>query len=160
MAYPSLPCSNLYRYTNRMPYVSVAPEVELFYELRYTTSPNPSSTPWLLVLHPIFLDLTFASVYIDGPDQLLERFNILLIDFRCHGRTRSKVSPCCDLWTLAADLAVAFDKLNLSPLHVFAGDSLSAEVAMRLAGLFPELVLSVCMGAMPPATECVSICSI
>ncbi|KAG0144358.1 hypothetical protein CROQUDRAFT_134435 [Cronartium quercuum f. sp. fusiforme G11] len=137
-----------------MPYLTVAPEVELFYEIRHSTSPKPSSlTPWLLILHPIFLDLTFASVYIDGPGQLLERFNILLIDFRCHGRTRSKVSPRCDLWTLAVDLAVALDKLNLPPLHVFAGDSLSTEVSIRMAGLFPELVLSVCMSAMPPATE-------
>ncbi|KAH9824391.1 Alpha/Beta hydrolase protein [Melampsora americana] len=136
-----------------MPYVTVTPGVDLYYELRKSTASNPSEKPWLLSLHPVFLDLTFAEPYVEGKGDLLERFNIIMIDFRCHGRTISKVSPCCDLWSLATDLAIALDKLMIGPVHVLAGDSLGTEVSMRLAGLFPESVTSICMCAMPPETE-------
>lgn len=139
-----------------MPHLCVAPEVELYYEIRHSTASSPSDQPWLLVLHPVFLDLTFALIYLDGPGQLLETFNVLLIDSRCHGRTRSKVYPTCDLWTLAADLAIVLDKLELFRVHVLASDGPSAEVSMRLDALFPGLIQSLCMCAMPPATECVS----
>ncbi|WAR58292.1 hypothetical protein PtB15_5B526 [Puccinia triticina] len=98
-----------------MPFVNVAGDVNLFYEIKPTTSALQATTPWLLILHPQFLDISFVYPYVDGPGQLLERFNIILIDFRSHGRTQAKVSPSCDLWTLAADLAFALHKLNLPP---------------------------------------------
>lgn len=133
-----------------MPYLNTASDVEIYYEIRQSTQP---SAPWLLILHPIFLDLTFASIYIDGKGELLERFNIILLDCRSHGRTRSTVSPSCDLWTLSVDLALILLKLEIYQIHILASDSLSTEVSMRFAGLFPDTVLSLCMCAMPPATE-------
>ncbi|KAH9819637.1 Alpha/Beta hydrolase protein [Melampsora americana] len=133
-----------------MPYLNIASDVEIYYEVHNSTQ---SSAPWLLILHPIFLDLTFASIYMNGQGELLERFNILLLDSRSHGRTRSKVSPSCDLWTLSVDLAFILLKLNIDQIHILASDSLSTEVSIRFAGLFPDVVLSLCMCAMPPATE-------
>ncbi|WAQ84957.1 hypothetical protein PtA15_5A530 [Puccinia triticina] len=136
-----------------MPFVNVAGDVNLFYEIKPTTSALQATTPWLLILHPQFLDISFVYPYVDGPGQLLERFNIILIDFRSHGRTQAKVSPSCDLWTLAADLAFALHKLNLPPVHLLATDPLGAEVAIRFSGLFASLVVSVCMCTMPPSQE-------
>ncbi|MBW0522846.1 hypothetical protein O181_062561 [Austropuccinia psidii MF-1] len=139
-----------------MPFITVAQDVNLYYEIIpsiSTTTSNSNSIPWLIILPPIFLDITFTFPYIHGPGQLSQNFNIILIDFRCHGRTCSKVSPSCDLWTLAADLAFALHQLKLNQLHVLAGDSLGTEVTLRLIGLFPSLVISACLCCLPPLTE-------
>ncbi|KAI7959967.1 hypothetical protein MJO29_005035 [Puccinia striiformis f. sp. tritici] len=127
-----------------MPSINVAKDVNLFYEIKpISSSPHPATTPWLVILHPLFLDISFVYPYVNGPGQLLERFNIILIDFRSHGRTRAKVSPSCDLWTLAADLAFALHKLRLPPVHILATDPLGSEVAIRFSGLFASQVLSI-----------------
>ncbi|PLW28936.1 hypothetical protein PCANC_26669 [Puccinia coronata f. sp. avenae] len=136
-----------------MPFISVASDVNLFYEIHLSSSPQQATRPWLLILHPLFLDISFVYSYVNGPGQLLERFNIILIDFRSHGRTEAKASPSCDLWTLTADLAFALHKLNLPPVHLFATDALGSEVAFRLCGLFAPLVLSVCLCTVPPSEE-------
>ncbi|POW23462.1 hypothetical protein PSHT_00191 [Puccinia striiformis] len=141
-----------------MPSINVAKDVNLFYEIKsISSSPHPATTPWLVILHPLFLDISFVYPYVNGPGQLLERFNIILIDFRSHGRTQAKVSPSCDLWTLAADLAFALHKLSLPPVHILATDPLGSEVAIRFSGLFASQVLSICLCTVPPPEEFVYI---
>ncbi|KAI7954576.1 hypothetical protein MJO28_004976, partial [Puccinia striiformis f. sp. tritici] len=142
------------RATRTMPSINVAKDVNLFYEIKsISSSPHPATTPWLVILHPLFLDISFVYPYVNGPGQLLERFNIILIDFRSHGRTQAKVSPSCDLWTLAADLAFALHKLSLPPVHILATDPLGSEVAIRFSGLFASQVLSICLCTVPPPEE-------
>jgi len=141
-----------------MPFIQVADDVNLYHEIRLSThhhhqQPLQKNVPWLLILHPLFLDISFLYPYLNPPSPLLDRFNIILIDFRSHGRTHAKVSPSCDLWTLAADLAFALHKLNLPPVHLFATDPRGSEVAIRLCGLFSPLVLSVCLCTIPPPEE-------
>ncbi|KAI8461551.1 hypothetical protein BY996DRAFT_6429341 [Phakopsora pachyrhizi] len=118
-----------------------------------SSSFKTSSEPWLMIIHPMFLDLSFVNEFLCLNQGLSTRFNIILFDLRSHGRTSSIVSPSCDLWTLAADLALGLKLLSIDTVHLLCLDVLSTEISIRIAGLFPDLVLSSCMCNLPPATE-------
>lgn len=55
----------------------------------------------------------------------------------------SPVTHTIDYLTFAADIAMGMQKLRLPPVHVIGAQSCATEVAIRLASVFPEKVLSV-----------------
>ncbi|KAG0140553.1 hypothetical protein CROQUDRAFT_53072 [Cronartium quercuum f. sp. fusiforme G11] len=144
-----------------MPLLTLSSNVSLNYEINFqdpltkerkeTDSPAdcPVSKPWLLVLHPIWLDLTWDRPITTDQDYL-ERFNIIAFDQRAHGRTQSVISVCNDLNTLAADMAFAIQKLTLPPVNVLASNSWASDIAIRLAAVFPEKVHSLFLCGLAP----------
>lgn len=86
-------------------------------EVKHTSLPSecPSSKPWLLVIHPVWVDLTWLRS-ITQDDDFLELYNIITFDQRDHGRTQSALCPTTDFNTMAADLAFAMQKLSLPPV--------------------------------------------
>lgn len=133
-----------------MGFVTVSPGVQLFYEIRPTTATD--RRPWLLFLHPTTCDVSLASDFWTDP-RFLARFNLIAFDQRHHGRTRAVARGSCDIWSLAADLAIGLHKLHIPPVHIFTGQSWPSEIAVRLTILFPERVASLALCGIGPDVE-------
>lgn len=90
-------------------YIDIPPELSIYYR---TNSPfgNVASCdptrPFLILLHPAFLDTTWLNAQFDDP-RLNDHYNMVAFDTRCSGRTRSRPSAAHDAWVEAADLAFA-----------------------------------------------------
>lgn len=95
-----------------MPQLELSPELSLYYEI----VPSKAENPWLLLLHPILTDLLWMKSLTDRPD-IRKSFNCISFDQRSHGRTQSPISLTIDVHTLAADLAMAMQKLKLPPVR-------------------------------------------
>ncbi|KAG0145708.1 hypothetical protein CROQUDRAFT_45430 [Cronartium quercuum f. sp. fusiforme G11] len=144
-----------------MPILKLLPSTNLYYEITFqdpltketkkTDSPTdcPLLKPWLLVIHPGYGDLTDVKSITDD-EEYLERFNIIAFDGRDHGRTECPISPSRDYNSMSADLAFAMQKLGLPPVNVLASHIWATDIAIRLAALFPEKVLSLFLCGLFP----------
>ncbi|KAI0268106.1 alpha/beta-hydrolase [Gloeopeniophorella convolvens] len=141
-----------------MPYVDITQGSD-FASLWYiTNSPtghvssfNPDK-PTIILLHPFFLDSTWLDVQFGDP-RMNEDYNLIAFDQRAAGRTLSRPNGAQDAWTDAADLAFACHALWLPPSHVWASETTGANLALRFAALFPDMVLSLTMLSVPSPTE-------
>ncbi|KAI0254856.1 alpha/beta-hydrolase [Lactifluus subvellereus] len=141
-----------------MPYVDIAQGND-FASLWYmTNSPTghvssfDPDKPTVILLHPFFLDTTWLDTQFGDP-RLDEDYNLIAFDQRASGRTLSRPNGKQDAWTDAADLAFACHALWLPPAHVWASETTGANMAIRLAALFPHMVLSLTMLSVPSPTE-------
>ncbi|KAG0141504.1 hypothetical protein CROQUDRAFT_136112 [Cronartium quercuum f. sp. fusiforme G11] len=128
-----------------MPHLELSSDVSLYYE----TISNKVDHPWLLLIHPLMMDLSWVKGFTEQPD-IKTTFNCVLFDLRLHGRTQSPLSSKLDRHTLAADLAMGMQILKLPPVHVIAGQANTSEVALALAATFPEKVLSMFLCGLGP----------
>ncbi|GAA5821026.1 hypothetical protein JCM11251_001927 [Rhodosporidiobolus azoricus] len=140
-----------------MPHISLPGSVQLYYELHRSASassstdspsPNgaPSAKPVLLLLAPSMLDVTFLEPYVET---FKNDYDICCLELRSHGRSRNPATAGVDFWVLAADVAHAVEALHLAPCHVYGAGSLAFQVALKLAILFPSLVLSLTLAGAP-----------
>ncbi|KEI37783.1 uncharacterized protein L969DRAFT_601776 [Mixia osmundae IAM 14324] len=108
--------------------------------------------PTVLFVHPTFLGLNFfESVFRDR--QMRDNLNIVLLDLRLHGRTRSEVDARHDLFVTAADLAHFMAELDVPCAHVVGVHTTGSMAALRLALLFPHRVQSLQMISVPDMVE-------
>ncbi|KAH9950101.1 Alpha/Beta hydrolase protein [Amylocystis lapponica] len=140
-----------------MPYVDLVSKDDYASIWYITNTPNGNvgsfdpSKPTIVMLHPLFLDLTWMYPQMED-HRLYLNYNIILFDTRATGKSIYRHSGRYDLWVAAADLAFAFHYLNLPPAHIFAPE-IYGYAALRLASLFPELCLSVTVVNIPGQTE-------
>ncbi|GAA6008327.1 hypothetical protein JCM10207_000087 [Rhodosporidiobolus poonsookiae] len=130
-----------------MPYLRLptANPVELFYETfppkpASTSSARPTPAPSLLLLSPLCLNNTFLTPYVERFTE--EGYAVTALELRSHGRSKNGPTAAFDGWTLAADVAVVMHALQLPPSHIFGSGCSAFQTALKLAVLFPPLVLS------------------
>ncbi|KAG8218315.1 alpha/beta-hydrolase [Butyriboletus roseoflavus] len=108
--------------------------------------------PTVALLHPLFLDSSWLTRHFDDP-RLSSDYNLVAFDQRNQGRSRCRPSALHDCYVDAADLASAIQALMLPPAHFLAFECISVNAVLRLAALWPELVLSLSLCNVPPPTE-------
>lgn len=96
-----------------MPFLELSSDVKLFYEI-HESSPEK---PWLLLLHPLIADISWVFSILEHPT-IKKNFNCIAFDFRFHGRTQAPISHNVDYFTLAADMAMGMQKLQLPPVRL------------------------------------------
>ncbi|KAJ7144471.1 Alpha/Beta hydrolase protein [Mycena epipterygia] len=107
-------------------------------------------TPTLILLHPVYV-----AVHIFHPifaDPRLRQFNLVTLDLRGHGATTAKAEDTYTQQTAACDGLGLMDALNISACHVM-GVSMGACIALQMAILAPERVLSLFMLSPLPLKE-------
>ncbi|KAJ7768145.1 Alpha/Beta hydrolase protein [Mycena maculata] len=106
--------------------------------------------PTLILIHPVYLGShVFHPIY---ADPMLRRFNLVAIDLRLHGRTSAKVENTYGRETAARDVLMLMGVLKLPPCHIM-GVAMGACIALQMAVLAPEKVLSTFMFSPPPLKE-------
>ncbi|KAG0143998.1 hypothetical protein CROQUDRAFT_660531 [Cronartium quercuum f. sp. fusiforme G11] len=128
-----------------MPHLEISSEVSMYYEI-VSSEPN---NPWLLLIHPFISNFSVIKDFAEQP-VIKSMFNCILFEMRYHGRTRAPLSAKLDRHTFATDLAMGMQKLQLPPVHVIAGQANTSEVALALAAIFPEKVLSIFLCGLGP----------
>ncbi|BGP37417.1 hypothetical protein JCM10450v2_001327 [Rhodotorula kratochvilovae] len=129
-----------------MPFLSLPSAVRMHYEVLKpdgstdTGAALDPTRPTLVVLVP-FLAVTLQDVPQVWPDSPLHATHqIVAFSPRSHGRTISEPQPQHDPFVSAADLAFAFEALQLPPSPLFAPGSICGRIAVAFAVLFPQLV--------------------
>ncbi|PVG02329.1 alpha/beta-hydrolase [Serendipita vermifera] len=135
-----------------MPLVTVDQDLRFFYNI---FSPKGSvldgSKPTILLLHPTFFDQTFfAPQYTD--EDLAEKYNLVVLDHHYHGGTQVTLDDgVYDFGKVTRDIFRFLDALNIDKVHLL-GVALGAAIALRMAMLHIERVLSLTLCSMgPPA---------
>ncbi|EGG09772.1 uncharacterized protein MELLADRAFT_71157 [Melampsora larici-populina 98AG31] len=128
-----------------MPFLELSSEVSLYYEIYRSKKENP----WILLLHPILTDMSWTTSFSAQPE-IKGGFNCIVFDYRIHGRTQAPLTPTLDYYMFAADIAMGMQKLQLPPVHVIAVQFSASEVALKLAAVFPEKVLSMFLCGLCP----------
>ncbi|KAJ7459240.1 Alpha/Beta hydrolase protein [Mycena latifolia] len=106
--------------------------------------------PTVVLIHPVYAPSTlFHPVF---ADPRLRRFNLVTLDLRGHGTTSAKVEDTYGRETAARDVLNLMKALDLPPCHVM-GVSMGACIALQMAILAPERVLSLFMLSPLPLTE-------
>ncbi|KAM0787993.1 hypothetical protein ACM66B_006194 [Microbotryomycetes sp. NB124-2] len=98
-----------------------------------------------MVMAPSWLDLTFVEKSLLHHKGLREKFNIIGVELRGHGRSKGPFSAQYDHFVGAAEIALLMKKLNLAPCHMFATGAFACAVVFKLSLIFPSLVLSMAL---------------
>ncbi|KAF7349769.1 Alpha/beta hydrolase [Mycena sanguinolenta] len=106
--------------------------------------------PTILLIHPSYtLSAIFHPMF---EDPRLRRFNLVAMDLRGHGGTTAKVEDTFTTEIAAEDFLALLDALEISACHV-AGVSFGASIALEMAIIAAEKVLSLFMLSPPPFVE-------
>ncbi|KAK7035657.1 AB hydrolase-1 domain-containing protein [Favolaschia claudopus] len=106
--------------------------------------------PTVLFVHPVYV--TSAIFHPIFADTKLRRFNLLTMDLRGHGRTSATVDDSYGREVAAHDVLGLIDALKISACHV-VGISMGANIALQMAVIAPEKVLSLFLLSPSPSTE-------
>jgi pimeloyl-ACP methyl ester carboxylesterase len=126
--------------------------VRLHYEVLNDPSTSPTSNlldsrkPTLLALLPFYTTQATELPELNN-SSLRQSHNIIAISPRSHGRTAGEVKPSQDAFVSAADLAFAYEALQLPPCQIWAPGSICARIALAFAALFPDLVTALVLCA-------------
>lgn len=138
-----------------MPFVEVSSGVRLHYEVTYCEGDAQQAAlrPWLMIIHPLLMDSSYLKTLINEPI-LHKSFNRIAFDARHHGRSQCPPSKAIDLYTLAADFAIGLEKLQIPAVHALGSHTWASEIILRMAGLFPSKIISLCLcSVLPPILE-------
>ncbi|EGG08351.1 uncharacterized protein MELLADRAFT_71486 [Melampsora larici-populina 98AG31] len=136
-----------------MPHAQVSPGTTLYYEIKpCTQNPTLPETPWLLIVHPLYQDISCITHLSEDP-VLRANFNVILFDDRYHGRSESSPSACFDCYTQAADLAMGMELLKIPNAHCMSTHPWATEVLLRMGFVFKEKVTSLCLCSLPSDQE-------
>ncbi|KAF8144700.1 Alpha/Beta hydrolase protein [Mycena galopus ATCC 62051] len=106
--------------------------------------------PTILLIHPVYgMAAVFHPIY---EDPRLRRFNLVAMDLRGHGWTSAKVEDTYNGRVAAEDVLKLMEALEISACHV-AGISTGASVALQMAIMAPEKMLSLFLLSPCPLTE-------
>ncbi|KAH7930046.1 alpha/beta-hydrolase [Leucogyrophana mollusca] len=141
-----------------MPYIDI-PSRDDYVSIWYITNSVHGNVgsfdpekPTIIILHPLFLDSSWLTRQFDDV-RLSGENNLIAFDQRMNGKSRCRPSGYHDSYVEAADLAFACQLLLLPPAHILAFECVSVNAALRLAALWPEMVLSLTLCDVPPPTE-------
>ncbi|KAJ7430751.1 Alpha/Beta hydrolase protein [Mycena galericulata] len=106
--------------------------------------------PTLVMLHPVYIaSPIFHPIFADAR---LRRFNLVTFDLRGHGGTTACVEDTYVRETAARDALRLMEALKLPACHLM-GVSMGACIALQMAVLAPEKVLSIFMLSALPLVE-------
>ncbi|KAJ6517438.1 Alpha/Beta hydrolase protein [Mycena vitilis] len=108
--------------------------------------------PTVLFLHPVYLGKVTYHVRMQFADQELRRFNLVALDLRCHGETVGRAGEGYGQEVAARGVALFMSTLQIPRYHLF-GMSMGGCIALQLATLFPESVLSIFVVSPLPVIE-------
>ncbi|KAI9448565.1 alpha/beta-hydrolase [Lactarius indigo] len=141
-----------------MPYVDLVSRDD-YVSIWYTTNSrhNCVSTfdptkPTIILLHPFSLDSSWLGHALGNP-RLNEDYNMIAFDLRFSGKTIERPNARLDCWVQAADLAFACEALHVSHAHLWAEETISVNIALRFAMLFPEMCLSLALVTVSSPSE-------
>lgn len=141
-----------------MPYVDLVSSDD-YVSIWYTTNSchNSVSTfdptkPTIILLHPFSLDSSWLGHTLGDP-RLDEDYNMIAFDLRFSGKTIERPNVRLDCWVQAADLAFACEALHVSRAHIWAEETISVNIALRFAMLFPEMCLSLALVTVSSPSE-------
>ncbi|GAA6006125.1 hypothetical protein JCM10207_000531 [Rhodosporidiobolus poonsookiae] len=139
-----------------MPFLSLPGSVRMFYEVLSdplatdnadlvdpATPLLDPSKPTLVTLVPFYAVQASALPQIDASSPLRKTHNIVAFSPRSHGRTVSEAKPQHDALVSAADLAFAFEALQLPPSQIYAPGSICGRIAIAFATMFPAQVTAI-----------------
>ncbi|KAK7029943.1 AB hydrolase-1 domain-containing protein [Favolaschia claudopus] len=106
--------------------------------------------PTVLFVHPVYV--TSAIFHPIFADTKLRRFNLMTMDLRGHGHTSATVNDSYGREVAAHDVLGLVDALKISACHV-VGISMGANIALQMAAIAPEKVLSLFLLSPSPQTE-------
>ncbi|GAA5998059.1 alpha/beta fold hydrolase [Rhodotorula paludigena] len=135
-----------------MPFLSLPGAVRMHYDV--LGSPSGSQTnvdptkPILVVLCPFVSVQASELPQLSPGSPLHDVYQIVAFSPRSHGRTTSDSKPQHDPFVSAADLAFAFEALQLPPSPLFAPGSICGRIAVAFTILFPHLVTSLALIGM------------
>ncbi|POS01331.1 alpha/beta fold hydrolase [Flavobacterium croceum] len=114
--------------------------------ISYTTYPNSSSTEWVTFVHGAGGS---SAIWFKQIKAFQKHFNVLLLDLRGHGNSKSATSQSLkNKYTfkgLSHDIIEVLDALKIHKSH-FVGISLGTILIRQLAELQPQRVNSMIMG--------------
>ncbi|KAF8144684.1 Alpha/Beta hydrolase protein [Mycena galopus ATCC 62051] len=106
--------------------------------------------PTLFLIHPVhMMSLVFHPIY---EDPRLRRLNLVAMNLRGHGWTSAKVEDTYGIDVATQDILTLMDALGISSCHV-VGVCMGATVALQLAMVAPEKVMSLFLFAPPSVPE-------
>ncbi|GAA5875280.1 hypothetical protein JCM8547_006887 [Rhodosporidiobolus lusitaniae] len=134
-----------------MPFVNLPGAVRMHYEV-LSTRASPStlldpSKPTLVALVPFYSVQASELPQLGPTSPLRESHNVVAFSLRSHGRTVAEVKPTHDAFVSAADLAFAFEALQLPPSQIYAPGAINGRIAIAFSVLFPELVSALLLAA-------------
>ncbi|GAA5973336.1 hypothetical protein JCM11641_003078 [Rhodosporidiobolus odoratus] len=139
-----------------MPFLNLPSAVRMHYEVLSLSTSTTShsihataawldpSRPTLVVLVPFFVTHASALCQLGPTSPLLRSHNVLAFSPRAHGRTTSE-PKAHDAFASAADLAFAFEALQLPPSQLYAPGSICGRIALAFAAMFPSQVTALAL---------------
>ncbi|KAH9059307.1 alpha/beta-hydrolase [Lactarius vividus] len=141
-----------------MPYVDLVSRDD-YVSIWYTTNSRHNcvgtfdpTKPTIILLHPFSLDSSWLGHALGNP-RLNEDYNMIAFDLRFSGKTIERPNARLDCWVQAADLAFACEALHVSCAHLWAEETISVNIALRFAMLFPEMCLSLALVTVSSPSE-------
>ncbi|KAJ6587276.1 Alpha/Beta hydrolase protein [Mycena sp. CBHHK59/15] len=140
-----------------MPYIdlhSAGGPGRFYYNISTPTESSAKSVdkalPTVILLHPVYIASQVFHPQLADPQ--LRRFNLVTLDLRGHGETSAKVRGTYGQEEAAQDVIKLMDDLDLPASHIM-GLSMGACIALQMAILFPDRVLSLFMASSIPLKE-------
>ncbi|KAJ7124665.1 Alpha/Beta hydrolase protein [Mycena crocata] len=139
-----------------MPHVSIISAggpLSVAYTIATPNSPSAKAIdpalPTLVLLHPLYLGQ--MSLHHQFSDSRLRRFNLIALDLRGHGNSIGAVKPTYGIGEAVDDVVKFLEALHLPPVHL-VGINLGSLIALELAALWPQRVVSLSL-ISPPSME-------
>ncbi|GAA5829092.1 hypothetical protein JCM11251_004122 [Rhodosporidiobolus azoricus] len=139
-----------------MPFLSLPGGVRMFYEVLSADGQLDASRPTFVSLVPFCTAQASDIPQISGSSPLRATFNLLAFSPRSHGRTVSEPKPQHDAFVSAADLAFAYEALQLPPSHLYAPGVACGRIALAFTTIFPDLVLSLALAGVTSTDPIIS----
>lgn len=79
---------------------------------------------------------------------LRKHFNIIALAPRSHGETTAPITAESDHFVAAAEIAFAYEALQIPPCPIFAPSMICGRIALAFTILFPDLVTSLALASL------------
>ncbi|GAA5884777.1 hypothetical protein JCM3774_003813 [Rhodotorula dairenensis] len=116
--------------------------VRMRYERLAATAPGPGPPQTVVVLVP-FTSVPLSTLPQLRPTSALRRrFDVVALAPRSHSETTAPITAESDHYVAAAEVALAYEALQIPPCPLFAPSTICSRIALAFAILFPDLVTS------------------
>ncbi|KWU44656.1 hypothetical protein RHOSPDRAFT_33735 [Rhodotorula sp. JG-1b] len=124
-------------------------DVHMRYErFEATQSDSTTGTPTIVVLVP-FTSVPLSTLPQLAPTSPLRKdFNIIALAPRAHGETTAPITAKSDHFVAAAEIAFAYEALQIPPCPLFAPSMICGRIALAFTILFPDLVTSLAVASL------------
>ncbi|KAJ7115410.1 Alpha/Beta hydrolase protein [Mycena epipterygia] len=139
-----------------MPHISIVSTggpLSVSYTISTPNTPSAKaidpSLPTVLLLHPLYMGQ--VALHQQFADARLRRFNLVALDLRSHGDSVGAVKATYGIAEAVDDVVKFLEALMFPPVHL-VGVNLGSLIALELAALWPQRVVSLSL-ISPPAIE-------